>query len=113
MKDETLKQISIYTTIIGILILIYINTTIQPIPANQITKELLNKYVIIEGKATDINQLDKITTLKIETKEKKIEAVVFDKNLNIPLNINLFFAGTVQEYKNTLQLNIEKISTTR
>ena len=50
---------------------------------------------------------------KIEELEKKIEAVVFDKNLNIPLNINLFFAGTVQEYKNTLQLNIEKISTTR
>lgn len=110
MQDETLKQISIYTTIIGIFILIYINTIIQPIPTNKLTEDLLNKYIIIEGKVINSNELNTLTSLEIETKEEKIQAVIFDKNLKVPLNTNLFFTGTVQEYQNNLQLNIEKIS---
>jgi len=112
MKNPLLK-ISFTITILGILILLIISNIIQPklTTINQLTIKQLNKQVKIQGKITNIKTINPtfhILTIKDST--STIQATTNNQK-NLIKNQTIILTGTLQPYKNQLQIQTNNIIT--
>lgn len=113
---KNLFKISLIISIAGILLLLFLSAVLEPKPTkiNNITEKMLNKKVKVSGTIEKIEDKETFQILSIKDETGKIEVLCECENNN---EINLttknaqevIVTGKVQEYKNSLQLNAEKI----
>lgn len=106
-------KISLALSLIGILLLIFISSHIEPreVSIASITEEYLDKEVRITG------QIDKIKNFKdngfhiLEVSDSTgyIEVTASSSNLTVNKNLTYAIIGKVSEYNGTIQISADKI----
>lgn len=111
MKESTLINIALNTSLIGILILIVIaeNTSVDSSLIQNITKE--DEYVKVQGLITLSIETPGLYILEIEDKSGSIKVVAFKQDENITLEKNdiIEVEGLTTTYKGELEINADKI----
>ena len=105
-----MKKISFLISFIGIFLLLLIINLIEPgkINIKEINQDLLNKEIKIQGQITQITPLqEKFTKLKIKDNTGEIEGVCNCPNLE---KRKTEIIGEISQYKNKLQIRIDKIT---
>tara|TARA_Y100000310_G_C20402323_1_gene678015 strand:- start:311 stop:661 length:351 start_codon:yes stop_codon:yes gene_type:complete len=112
MKESTLINIALNTTLIGILILLTIaeNTTVNSSLIQNITEE--DEYVNVQGLITSSIETPGLYILTIEDNSGKIKVVAFKRDENITLQKNniIQVEGTTTYYKEELEIIADKIT---
>ena len=112
MRINTLK-FSLLISIIGIFLLLIISNISEPrlIQINSINDNLINKKVQVQGIIFNIKSYKESNFQVISVKDKtgKID-ITTNKILNLKNNQTIIITGTVQEYKQDLQVQADKIS---
>lgn len=95
-------------SIIGIIILLTISLTQEPklIKINQINNNLLNQKIKTSGHVSRITNLNNFQIITIN--ESNME-IINNHPKNLSKNQKIIIIGTVQKYKNKLQINSEKL----
>jgi aspartyl-tRNA synthetase len=103
-----LKKTSFIISLLGILLLLLL-LNLQPSQTNieDINKKLLNKKIKITGEVTETKNYTNFQIITIKDQTGKIK-VFTEKQISLT---NITVIGTVREYRDTLQLNAEKIVT--
>ncbi len=106
-----LKIISLIITLIGITFLLLLTLII---PAKQqkikeINKDLLEKRVIITGQIISSRNYNNFQILSVKDATGKID-VTIDSNIKLKINQTIKIQGTVDQYKNNIQIRANKIS---
>lgn len=113
LKNNQLK-ILLIVVCLGILTLLLISSLTSPkkTEISKISYDLLDRKVSIEGLVTNIAQIDSLTILTLsDSYRNNINVICNCNNTKINMkNKTVYIQGTVQEYKNTLQINADKIS---
>lgn len=112
MKNTNLLKISLIISIIGILLLLVLANTQTPklIKIKDINKQLLDKKIQVQGKIQSIKTFkeENFQIITIQDSTGKIN-VILDNPINITKNQTLTIIGKVAEYKDTLQIQADKI----
>ena len=108
---RNLFKISLIISIAGILLLLFLSTVLEPklTKINNINEKMLNKKVKVSGTIERIQDKETFQILTIKDETGKIDVLCNCKNNATKTNEKVEVIGTVQEYKNSLQLNAEKI----
>jgi DNA/RNA endonuclease YhcR with UshA esterase domain len=114
MDERKLLTTALICSLIGIFIILSISENISPKKYNiiNITKETLNKQVILTGTISKIKTTDELTILTLKDNTGEITVVIFDKNLNLEPNKKITVEGKVIEYKGTLEIQASRIKET-
>lgn len=116
-----LKKISLTISLLGVITLLILANTLEPklTSINKITIKELNKKVRIQGQIINIKNYENTKTketfyiLTISDGVGKIDTVLNTKSnsnlLNIKINQNVTITGRVSQYKDKLQIQVEKI----
>ena len=113
MQNSAILKISFIIAILGILLLMFLSEIITPtqIKIKDITDDKLNQKIEIKGNITSIKTYSssnfQITTLMDETGKIDITSEI----INITKNQTIIVIGKITEYKKTLQISADKIST--
>ena len=110
MKDSQLLKLSLTCSILGILLLLIINPQPEITNIKEITNQHLNKNIKVQATLTQIKTIDKLTILTLKDATGEITATTFQP-INIEQNTKLIIEAKVTEYKETLQLQANKIIT--
>jgi len=99
------KSFSIFLTcaLLGIFILLLISLYIQPKEITRYSQLKENDYVKVTGKIISIRTIEDFSIIKID---KNITTIC---NCKFPVNQTILVQGTVEKYKNELQINADKI----
>jgi len=94
---------------IFLLLIISINVNPKQIKINEINDKILNKKVQIKGEITNVRTYDDFQILSINDHTGTIDATLnsynkFEKNQSVTI------IGTIEQYKNNLQIRAEKIT---
>ncbi len=110
MKINLLK-ISFTITILGILLLLFITnlTTSKQISINQITNQYLNKQIKINATITQIQNKPSFQIITLTDSTGKIQAILPLTSNNLSINQNIILIGTLTQYKNSFQIQTNKI----
>lgn len=115
MQKSTLLKISLIITLSGIFFLTLLTFILEPklITINNITQNQLNQQIKIQGIITNINTYkdSNFQVLTIKDKNNSIQ-ITINKITNLKHNQLITITGKVTEYKNTLQIQADKISLT-
>lgn len=113
MKIKTnLLKISLSISLFGILLLLFLINTLQPklTDIENINDKLLNKKVQVQGTISNIkaykNSNFQVITIKDPTGEIDITT---SQILNLTKEQNITVIGVINEYKQNLQIQAEKI----
>jgi len=107
-----LLKITLSISLIGILLLLFLSNFLEPKLTNieQINNKLLNTKTKIQGTISNIKNYEnssfQITSIKDETGEIDITT---NKILNLTKNQNITVIGTINEYKQRLQMQADEI----
>ena len=107
------QKISLTLSLVGILILIFLSSHLEPevISISNITEKNLDEKIKIIANITEIRNFKEknfqLITLKDST--GSITGTTNAKNLSINQNQTYIILGKVSEYNKTLQINIDKI----
>ena len=103
-------MLSLIISLVGILILLILSNSIQlkEIPIKNITEKELNKKVQIKGELISIKNYNNFQIISLKDETGEIEAII-NKNLNLTKNQKIILTGTVQQYKNSLQIQADKV----
>jgi len=106
-----LLHISFAIAILGILTILIITNILQPklTAIDQLSTKQLNKQVKIQGIITNIKTHPNFQTITIQDSTKSIQAILNPPSKNIAKNQKIIITGTLQQYKNKLQIQINKI----
>lgn len=109
---ENLFKISLGISLIGILLLLFLSSVLEPklINIKQINEEMLNRKVKTQGEIFNIKSYEdsEFQIISIRDNTGKIE-VTIDKILTLANNQRVIVIGSVQEYKQYLQIKAERI----
>ncbi len=114
MEDDFLLKIALICSLTGILLLIFISNSIEikKIEIGKLTKEDIDKDVKISGRITKIVETPGLKIFDISDKTGKITAIAFkEESSNLTENDNVFVEGKIKEYKNKLELEVDRIIT--
>lgn len=112
MNNQTLLKISLIISILGIILLLILINIIKPsqIKIKDINEDLLNQKVEIQGKIQSIKTYKEsnFQIITINDSTDKID-VLIDNPINITKNQTAIVIGRISEYKDTLQIQADKI----
>ena len=114
MQEKTFLKIAILTSVIGILLLLFIveNSKIEISNISDITKSSIDSQVRIQGFISSIRSTSSSTILTVNDVTSSIKVIIFAKNLDLSKNDYVEITGKIQEYENNLEIltsNIKKI----
>lgn len=115
MNQKKLFKISLSISLIGIILLLILSNILEPnlTKISDINNNHLNKKIKIQGKITNIKNFEEHNFQLITISDQTKEIDVLIKYSKIPLelkpNQKLEIIGKIQPYKNTLQIQAEKI----
>lgn len=121
IRDQDIYKIALITSIIGISLLIISSVWVEPkeILIKDISSDNINEKIIVQGIITDIKKASKSETyfLNLNDGTEKITLIIFESALEdfekqgIDIyafkNKKVKVTGTVTEYNNQLELNLE------
>jgi DNA/RNA endonuclease YhcR with UshA esterase domain len=112
MNENTLLNISLMSSIVGILLILFITENIEPpeYKIKDITNNDIDKLVKITGELSILKETEGLYLLKLFDGESSIVIVAF-KNEEIILNDNerVTIKGKIVEYNNEFELQAEEI----
>lgn len=118
-SENNIAKTTLILSIIGIFILLFISNIFEPsqIDISKITIKDLNKKIKIQGtiekiRSYDTKSKDIFTVLELKDKTGKIEVTLLNSRNKISLNQDqeITIIGRVNQYKNLLQVQAEKIT---
>jgi len=114
-----LKKLTFILSLIGVLFLLFLPTTLSPKKINikDINTPLLNKQIQIQGQIINIktyklesqNNLQILEVSDLTNPLEKTEVVLNNPKINLEKNQNIIIIGKITSYKNTLQIQADKI----
>jgi len=106
---KNLFKISLIISITGIILLLFLADALEPklIKIEKINDKILNKKVKIQGTISQIQDKETFQILSIKDETKTIDVLCDCKN--IENNQEVIVIGSVKEYKQTLQIQADKI----
>ena len=108
-----LLKISFILSIIGIIVLLFLSTTLNPpeTKIGDINDKLLNQKVIVKGDVFNIKKYEdsNFQVISIKDETGKID-VTLDKITNFKMNQTINVKGTIQQYKQYLQIQADEIT---
>ena len=113
MEEKTLFKIALICSLLGLLLLFTISDSIEikRYYIKDITKDLENKEVKVQGIITRISETPGLYLLDIQDSTGKITAILFkEENVNLTLNSNIITHGKVKIYKNKPELEVSQIT---
>lgn len=112
MNDRQLLKLSLIISLIGTFILL-IMLEYQEIPiykTTDISKSQIDTRVRVHGKVDSIRETPGLYIINLKDEKGKITAVVFkEEQINLTKNSNVEIEGKVQEYKNSLEIIVDRI----
>tara|TARA_Y100000310_G_scaffold96711_1_gene94458 strand:+ start:1599 stop:1949 length:351 start_codon:yes stop_codon:yes gene_type:complete len=112
MKESTLINLALNTSLVGILILLILaeNVTVDSNLIQNITEE--EQYVKVQGLITSSIETPGLYILEIEDKSGKIKVIAFKKDESIELEKNniIEVEGSTTYYKDELEIVADKIT---
>ena len=112
MEEGILLKIALVSSLIGILLLSFIEEKISLKESNitMIDYSLLENHVKVKGAAVNIKDLENILIFDLKDNNGKIKVIAFKKNkLKIKKDSILEVEGIVKEYNNELEVEAKKI----
>ena len=108
MDNTKLLKISIIIAFSGIITLFLISKFIEidKIELNVIDKTMIGKTVKVEGKVKSIQNLEKITILKLEN--STVEMILFSK-IEVNSGEDVSMIGKVDTYEDKLQIKVDTL----
>jgi len=110
---ENLFKISLIISLTGIFILLILSNILEPklISIEKINEELIDRKVKVQGEIFNIKTYkdSDFQVISIRDETGKID-VTTDKILNLTNNQDIIVTGSVQEYKQYLQIKADKIN---
>ncbi len=108
MKEKNILILSIIISIIGIIFLLTISLIKEPklVKINQINSNFLNQKIKTSGQISRVINLDNFQIINLN--DSNIE-IINNHPKNLSKNQKIIIIGKVQEYKNKLQINCEKL----
>ena len=103
-----LFKISIAVSLLGIPFLLLLSNVLEPkeITISEINGKMLNQKIKISGEILKIENKETFSLLSIKDETGEIKALC---ECNLSTNQRVSITGKVTEYKNSLQINVEKI----
>lgn len=111
MNEKTFLKIAIFTSLIGILILLFIVETTE-IPLSKIsgiTNDKIGQQVKIQGFISSIKSISSSTILTISDTTSNIKVSFFSQNVGLYKGDYIEVIGKVQEYQNNLEILASEI----
>lgn len=109
---ENLFKISLILSLTGIFLLLLLSSILEPklTKIQDINDKLIDKKVKIQGQIFNIKNYEdsNFQVISIKDETGKID-VTTDKILNLTNNQNITVIGAISEYKNSLQIQADKI----
>jgi len=99
-------------SLVGILLLLFISITYQPttIKINQINSKLLNKQIKIRATVSNVKSFEDSNFQIISVKDNSGQInITTNQILNISNNQSIIILGKVTQYKESLQIQSNKI----
>lgn len=90
-------------SVIGIFLLMIISLNLQPQKISSYSELKENSYVKVRGKITEIKNYQDFSAIKLDNN------ITITCNCKFPVNQTISAIGRVEEYKDNLQVNAEKI----
>ena len=112
MKTETLLNISIISSLIGIGIILFMveNLDLKVVDISSITKNQVDQRVKIIGEINSIKNTLGLMILDVKDSTGNIDIIIFkEENYTIKKGEKVEIEGTVTEYKGTLELTAKRI----
>ncbi len=112
MNNKNLINIALICSLLGIFIILLIveNADLPTTKIKNVTKEQLETKIKISGNITSIKETPGLLILQIQDSTGKIDAIIFkDQDTNITKDIPVEIEGKVQEYKEYLQIVVNRI----
>jgi RecJ-like exonuclease len=112
MKEKTLLKIAIISSLIGILILLYISEHIEikEFKISEITRDKLDERVKIKGDIIAIKETPGLYILTLKDKTSSIPIVIFkEEPLSLEHGMLIEIQGIVIEYKGIIEIQAEEI----
>lgn len=115
MNPKTLERLAFGVSLIGILILIIVSDSMKTEMYTEINSSLLEKIVNVEGKVSNLIEMDEFFLFDLILKNDKVKVIGFkDGYLDIYENDFVIVNGKVIEYKGELEIeaNVIKLQVT-
>jgi DNA replicative helicase MCM subunit Mcm2 (Cdc46/Mcm family) len=109
---EKLLRISIVLSLMGLMILLILAQSLRPLhlEINKISSEDLNKKISFDANILKVKELaPQYLLIYLENNNSTIEGTLNSKNFTFNSTSNYKIIGKIQEYNNSLQINIDKI----
>ncbi len=113
MKEKTLLKVALLTSLVGILILLFILEKIDLSSSNiaNITKDNLDEKIKIKAEVTKVTETPGLYILDVKDFTGSIKVVVFkDEPLEIKQGDILEIEGQVTSYKDQVEIIAKKIT---
>ena len=112
MNNKTILIISSIITLIGIISLLIIMQTIQPIKTkiNQLDDSKINQKIQLEVQILSIKTYPTFQILRVNDSTGKIDVILDKNNILLTQNQKISIIGKINEYKTNLQIQAEKIN---
>jgi len=110
MQQKTLLKQALIISLIGILLLLFLSNILTPklIKISEINKKILNKNIKIFATIKSIQDKETFKILFVSDSSGEIQVLCNCKN-NIKENQEVIILGKVTEYKETFQVQANKI----
>ena len=112
LQKINLLKTGLIISLIGIFLLLLLSNILEPklINIEQIDEKMLNRKVKVQGEIFNIRTYkdSDFQVISIKDETGKID-VTTDKILNLTSNQGIMVVGSVQEYKQYLQIRADKI----
>lgn len=112
MEKTTILNISLTASLLGILLLLFIseNLAAKQITVSSITRNYIDKDVVLVGSIFSINKRGDLTLLKIKDNTGKIDVVVFkSRDLSLSYGDEIEVYGEVALYNDKLEIIAKSI----
>ncbi len=112
MEKKNILNISLTASLLGILLLLLIseNLTAKQITVDSITRNHIDKDIVLVGSVSSINKHGDLTLLKIKDNTGKIDVVVFkSRDLSLRYGDEIEVYGKVTLYNNKLEIIAKSI----
>ena len=112
MEKKTIFNISLTASLLGILLLLLVseNLNAKQITIDSITRNYIDKDVVIVGSISSINKQEGTTWLKVKDETGKIDIVAFKSgDLNLKYGDNVEVYGKVAVYNDKLEIIAKSI----
>jgi len=110
MKEKTLLKIALISSLIGILLLLFISTRlkINEKSISKIDEKDMGYNVMVNGIVSDVQNRGSVILIEVADLEK-IDVVIFNANLTLNKGDLIEVSGKLDEYEGKQQLVADKI----